>query len=291
MESGTIQTANLIGGRGTMSGGYVGRWSLFAESTLLFSGGEASYVETAGLDTRNDPSSALLVVAGGKIEQLDATGNVVVRGGSIGEGFVFRGGGTVEITGGTVGNGFQVGATVVGAIPNSSEPLVVGSGGRVAVSGGSVGHQMVLYAGRTLDFSGGTIGELFQASRGSQVNIVGSQFALDGVPLTAPVGGRTVPIEARNVSLTGRLARGEAFAFELYDIPGRGDYFFPRRDCLRHVRPRTNIGRGAAGAGGDEFAWHAVAVAVIKFGSVQRSDRLLVASPIQGRQEFRDAVG
>jgi hypothetical protein len=188
----------------------------------------ASYIETGGLDTGHDPDSSLLIVTGGEIGALDATGNVVISGGAVGDGFVFRGGGDVDISGGIVGNGFHVGYTVIGAIPESDEPIVVGSGGQVTVRGGSIGDFMVLYGGRELIFSGGSIGNGFHAMEGSHVHILGSNFLVDGVALERPIAANSITLMQRNVILSGTLATGQEFQFDLNDQlgqSGRGDYF------------------------------------------------------------------
>ena len=229
VEAGSLSSAgSLLGGaRGSMSGGYARAWTLFANSYLEMSGGSAGRVMTAGIDTGPSPDASLLVVTGGQIDVLDATGNVVVEGGNIGDDFVFRGGGYVDISGGSIGDNLQVGYTVIGAIPNSDEPIVVGSGGRVTISGGSIGDNMVLYGLRSLTFSGGSIGQGFQALEDSQVNIVGSQFFVDGMELENPGVGQSIVLTERNVTITGRLADGQRFQFHLYDEIGQGDFFSP----------------------------------------------------------------
>jgi hypothetical protein len=231
----SIRSVSLLGAQGKMSGGTVGRWDLFARSQLVVLNGCVVIIETAGLDTANDPDSSLLVVEGGQIGSLDATGNVIITGGIVGDGFVFRGGGYVDIRGGNVGNHFSVGYMITGAIPGSDLPIVVGSGGQVKLSGGSIGDDMVLYGGRNLIFSGGSIGSAFRALEGSHVNIIGSHFLVDGVELNPPDDINEIMVTQRNVTLSGILADGQPFRFDLNDIPdqiGSADYFSPGAEIL-----------------------------------------------------------
>ncbi|MBA4107108.1 MAG: hypothetical protein C0485_15290 [Pirellula sp.] len=226
VSAGLVNGANLLGGRGVMSGGQAHTWSLFAQSHLEMSGGVVTQIFTAGSDSAPDPDSAEFIMTGGAVGLLDATGNVIIQGGSIDD-MVFRGAGFVELTGGSIGNDFEVGYVVFGAFPDDpTGETVVGRGGRVTVRGGSIGERMVLYKGKTLDYSGGVIGDAIQAREGSQVNIRGSHFFIDGVELTLPASGELL-ITQRDVALTGLLADGEPFRFDLHSQPGLGDYFSP----------------------------------------------------------------
>lgn len=221
---GFVNTANLLGGRGTMARGLVQTWGVFGNSRLDMSGGLVGRVETSGLDTAPDPDASRFVMTGGDVVRLDATGDVEIHGGSVNH-MIFRGGGSVELTGGFIGDDFEVGSVVTGAIPGEpTRETVVGRGGRVIVRGGSVGRRMILHEARTLDFSGGVISEAFQADEGSRVNIRGSQFFLGTSELTVPAGGSLV-VEQRDVVLSGVLADGAPFRFHLNSQPRDGDYF------------------------------------------------------------------
>lgn len=222
--TGSVGGANLLGARGTMSSGAVNSWSLFSNSRLEMSGGITAQINTAGLTDSDAPRAAMFIMTGGTVGVLDATGNARIQGGSV-ETLVFRGGGFVEVSGGSIGDDFEVGGVVTGAIPEDpTREIVVGSGGRVAISGGSIGRRMVVRSGRTLDYSGGVIGDAFQALEGSQVDIRGSHFFLDGVALNGTAGEKLV-IPQRGVTLEGVLADGLPFRFDLNGEPGHGDYF------------------------------------------------------------------
>jgi hypothetical protein len=226
VSSGSVNAANLLGGRGFMSGGYVLNWTLFAEGRLEMSGGVAAEIYTGGNDYGPISDVAYFVMDGGQVGLLDATGNVVIHGGVVGE-MVFRGAGFVELTGGAIGDGFEVGSVVVGALPEDPmREVVVGGGGRVLVRGGSIGQGMILRDGRTLDYSGGVIGDALQVLDGSEVNIRGSHFLIDGLEPIWPAS-RELTLTQRDVALTGVLADGQAFRFDLNSQPGHGDYFSP----------------------------------------------------------------
>jgi hypothetical protein len=240
--AGSINAANLLGGRGTMSGGFVRTWSLFAEGRLEMTGGVAASVYTAGPIDGPVPDSAYFVLRGGEVSVLDAVGNIAIQGGTV-DNFFFRGAGFVEVDGGAIGDDFEVGSVVVGALPDDpTRETVVGNGGQVTMRGGSIGRRMTLRAGRTLHYSGGAIGEAFQALQGSQVNIRGSRFSIDGVELTWPAGEKLLLLQ-RDVALEGLLADGQAFRFDLNSEPGHGDYFSPDANLtVMHIpEPRTEL--------------------------------------------------
>jgi hypothetical protein len=104
VNDGSVKTGNLAGGFGTMSGGQVERWSLYAKSHLEMSGGVAGRIDVAGVAF--DPDNAFVELTGGDVGILDATGDVVIRGGEIDATFL-RGGGSVELSGGVMSGAFE----------------------------------------------------------------------------------------------------------------------------------------------------------------------------------------
>jgi hypothetical protein len=240
--AGSVSAANLVGGSGTMSGGVVKTWGLFAESRLEMSGGFAARIATAGSIDGPDPDTSYFVMSGGEVGVLDATGNVGIQGGMV-DNMFFRGAGFVDVSGGSIGDDFEVGSVVNGTLPDDpTRETVVGNSGRVTVRGGSIGRRMILRDGRTLDYSGGVIGDEFQALGGSRVNIRGSHFLVDGVELTWPAGEKLV-LTQRDVALEGLLAHGQSFRFDLNSKPGHGDYFSPEATVFIMLvpEPRTEV--------------------------------------------------
>ena len=150
--------------------------------------------------------------------------------------------------GGTIGLSFDVGATD-GTSTNIEVNMTGGnvgfrfhfySGSSVNVSGGRI-SSLAGYDGSILNFSGGQVDALFrffdgstanfsggiidktrlEAWDGSTLNILGSEFVLDGVPLDLQLG-QTLVITQRDVTLTGFLADGSAFDFLLDSTFGSG---------------------------------------------------------------------
>jgi hypothetical protein len=101
---------------------------------------------------------------------------------------------------------------------------------------------MLLRDGRTLDYSGGVIGDALQAREGSHVNIRGLHFLIDGAEPIWPADRKLI-LTRRDVALTGLLADGQPFRFDLNSQPGHGDYFSPDATVtiVRVPEPRTDV--------------------------------------------------
>ncbi|MEM6459697.1 MAG: PEP-CTERM sorting domain-containing protein [Planctomycetota bacterium] len=146
-----------------------------------------------------------------------AFGEVNVAGGSVGDRFNAFDGSTVNVTGGSVGDNFGAGegSTVNVSGGNVGNAFNARAGSTINVTGGSVGIFFEANSGSTVNVAGGSVGEGFNANSGSTVNLFGSSFTLEGVLLTSLVMGEAFTITDRDVTLSGRLADGSAFAFEL----------------------------------------------------------------------------
>ncbi len=126
---------------------------------------------------------------------------VNISGGSVGDFLRALSGGVVNISGGSVGDGFFIYA-----------------GSKVNMSGGSVGDGFFAHAGSRVNISGGSIGS-FAARAGSEVNLIGTEFFLNGVPLDTLTQHEPSTIASRGGQiLSGTLADGSAFSFELNDL-------------------------------------------------------------------------
>ena len=88
-------------------------------------------------------------------------------------------------------------------------------GSEVNISGGTLGDSFDAFLGSVVNISGGTVGDFFDANFGSEVNIFGSQFLLDDVELDSLLLGESIIITDRDVTLSGLLADGEQFSFDL----------------------------------------------------------------------------
>lgn len=125
-----------------------------------------------------------------------ARGNVEVRSGSIGEGFRAYRGSTIQIDGGSIGRDFNA-----------------YDGSTVTITGGEFAPKFVTHVGSSVSIQGGVFGNDVRGQ--GDVELVGGDFRLNGVPIAAP----RFQFLAGNV-LTGVLADGNAFVFSAYQ-----DYF------------------------------------------------------------------
>ena len=76
-----------------------------------------------------------------------------------------------------------------------------------------------------VNISGGTVGRDFRADSESVVNIIGSQFSIDDTPISNLQPEQTVTIYDRDGTLSGVLADGTPFSFDLN--PFIDGYFRP----------------------------------------------------------------
>ena len=80
----------------------------------------------------------------------------------------------------------------------------------------------------SVNISGGEVGSGFDAFNGSTVNILGSVFLLDGLELDFLELGQAFTILDRDVTLSGLLANGESFSFDLNSsFSDPQDFFAP----------------------------------------------------------------
>ena len=83
-----------------------------------------------------------------------------------------------------------------------------------------------------VNISGGTVGAEFDAFSGSEVDLLGTEFLLDGVLLESLVAGEPFAITERDVTLSGVLADGTPFDFDLNAINTLGEDFFDPESTL-----------------------------------------------------------
>ncbi|MEM9347173.1 MAG: PEP-CTERM sorting domain-containing protein [Planctomycetota bacterium] len=182
---------NITGG--TVSSNFSAR----AGSTVNISGGIVREGFAAS------PGSTVNI-SGGSVGQLFGAFSrsvITISGGSIGGFFDARSGSTVNITGGTIGDGFDA-----------------QGGSTVNILGGSFGEQFEAQFNSTVNISGGSFGDGFDARSTSTVNLFGTSFVLDGEELTGLAFNEAFTITDRDVTLTGVLADGSAFEFDLNSV-------------------------------------------------------------------------
>ena len=151
-----------------------------------------------------------------------------ISGGTVGPGLLTRGG-TINVSGGIIEAGFVVGRTPVtdGGTANISggtlSDLTVRSSD-VNISGGTVNGFLAIEAVA----GGGPLG----TPPGSNVNLLGSDFALNGTPIEGLVVGEAFTINNRDVTLSGLLADGSPFSFDLNTSQNAGQDFIASNATL-----------------------------------------------------------
>lgn len=207
-------------------GGTIGESMELVETTLNLAGGTIEGGLAVYMNSRVDVSggnigAGLLVTSG---SQLDIRGGDV--GGTDDSGVGVRDGGVVNISGGTVGEYFYAdsggrvnisGGTVAGQLFHANSDSVVN------ILGGALGQSFTAFPGSVVNISGGSQSPNFDAAADSQVNLLGTQFVLDGVDITSTLSeGTPLSITDRDVTLSGVLADGSAFSF---DLNSSGSYY------------------------------------------------------------------
>ena len=123
-------------------------------------------------------------------------------------------GGVVDLGGGTIGNEFSV------------------SFAQLNISGGSIGDSFRV--GNTFaNISGGSIGNGFTVAFESEINFIGSDFFINDVPIDDMLTIDTFfEIPERGITLSGLLADGTAFSFDLNSNNVDGEDFFDSRSLV-----------------------------------------------------------
>ena len=215
-----------VGGQIDISGGTVGDGVESHGGTVTISGG------TVGEDAYIAGDS-VLNITGGTIEDFDAVEAAVVNfsGGTVGNAFV-----NGSPNGETVFN--MSGGTVEGNVPIFNDGTANISGGRIAgllfvaegelnISGGTFEGDVEI--GDIGSISGGTFEGNLSLFSGDELTLIGTDFLLDGSPVSVPPGGTRRLVAVRNRILSGVFADGSPFSFGLQtnrSAPDR-DFFDP----------------------------------------------------------------
>ncbi len=136
--------------------------------------------------------------------------SLVIEGGTIGSGLEAAGS-SVSVDGGSIGDFFHV-----------------HDGSVLDISGGTIGPWFGAYSGSTVNLSGGSIGSFIEVGPQTNFNISGRTFFIDGVPVEGLDGAGMLTITDRSITLSGVLADGSDFSFELRpEDSASQDYFDP----------------------------------------------------------------
>ncbi|MEM1183450.1 MAG: hypothetical protein AAGI53_00415 [Planctomycetota bacterium] len=195
-----------------ISGGVVGNFLDAYSSTVNVSGGTVGFdldansgstvnISAGFVDGVSANAGSTVNISGGVVESVGAFTNstVNISGGVVGEtSFLTDAGSTVNISGGMIQPGFSA-----------------GSDGIVNISGGVIGDDFQTFDSE-INVSGGTFGDVF-INFGTRFNLFGTEFFVDGVELTDLQLDRPFIIDQRGVTLSGILADGSAFEFDVTD--------------------------------------------------------------------------
>jgi hypothetical protein len=98
-------------------------------------------------------------------------------------------------------------------------------GSTVEISAGQFADRFYVHSDAQATISGGVFGRNFRAYVASTISFHGSEFFLDGVPIQGLVAGQPTLVADRDATLSGVLADGTPFAFELGSIDYEKKYF------------------------------------------------------------------
>jgi hypothetical protein len=135
----------------------------------------------------------------------------------IGANFGAMNGSVVRVIDGTFGPYFHADAGSRVAVSNGSFGRLFSAlaGSAVSIRGGEFGERFYAFAGCDVTIAGGKFGDNFRAYDGSHINFRGTEFYLNGEPILGLISGRPTLIADRDVMLSGVLADGSPFSFEL----------------------------------------------------------------------------
>lgn len=141
-------------------------------------------------------------------------GSVVnISGGSTGNQFEAQAGSTFNVSGGDIGSGFEaLDGSVINISGGAFEEELIADGGTLNITGGDLGPDFEVNSGSVVNISGGTIGTDVRFESGSQINLFGTGFMIDGSPVTFPA--QDVASEAFDSVLSGVFADGTPFSFD-----------------------------------------------------------------------------
>ena len=189
----------------SISGGEVGR------DFYAFPGSEVN-ISDGSVGTFFAAYDSVVNITGGTVDQLsDALSGSVfnISGGAVSYHFDAWDGSVVNVTGGRIDHSFDVFSNAEVNISSGS----IGSdfhifGGVVNISGGSIGSSSAAFDEAVVNISGGSIGDRFEARRGSDVELIGGEFKLNGDVFL----GDTISLDGNDV-FSGTLADGSTFVF------------------------------------------------------------------------------
>lgn len=166
-------------------------------------------------------------------------GSVInISGGNVGNDFEAESGSEVNISGGTVGDGFRASFTSIVNVSGGTMGSFA-TNAPTNITGGHFGGEF--YAGNIVDISGGSFGANVIIDQAGQANLFGTEFFLDGVLLDELIEDELFMVEERDVTLSGRLADGSAFSFDLNSSRVVGQDYFLRVSVTRVIPEPSSL--------------------------------------------------
>ncbi|MCA9259383.1 MAG: PEP-CTERM sorting domain-containing protein [Planctomycetales bacterium] len=168
---------------------------------------------------------------------------VNVSAGTIGFGSTVYREGRLNLSGGSLGT-LEVlaggaasisGGELLGS--NFDAALFGDAGAEIVLHGGEIQGRFQLF-GTNLDptfayVTGGSFESEVWVQGESELELVGTEFAIDGVPLADLDLGSPSLVDQRNVQLTGLLLDGSPFSFDLNEVLAFGEDWFPAQAALK----------------------------------------------------------
>ena len=225
------------------AGGMVGAGS-FSNANFVAGAGSTMHVNGGTIGRNFEAVGATVNLTSGEIgSQADLLDGAVLNmsGGTLGNDFQVHTGGVANISGGTLQNSSSF-TPALEAFPGAVVNVSGGSigqgitlrGAEMNISGGSIGARLfavqdfATLTSAVVNVSGGTFEGSVQASIGSEFNLFGTDFLLNGVEIPSLVIDEPFTVTDRDVTLSGVLADGSPFSFELNSTIGFNvDFFHP----------------------------------------------------------------
>lgn len=197
-----------------LEGGVLGNFFEMVDgSTLNIEGGtlgEDAAVVHGTVNLRSGDIQRALIGGDGSV--------VNVSGGSTGNQWKAQSGSTFNFSGGQIGTDFNaLAGSVVNINGGTFEEFVV-EGGEVNITGGDLGPDFEADEGSLVNIGGGTFGDAVNFDSGSEVNLFGSNFLIDGVPVGLEIDFmQDFTTDAQDAVLSGLFADGTPFSFDFSD--------------------------------------------------------------------------
>jgi|GEM_PF-3390217 len=178
--------------------------------------------------------ATLHVEEGSVGNNLEVVGSTVnIAGGSVGGGFSAFSSSAVHISDGAVGS-LSVSNSTANISGGSVGDLLVSNDSTIEMTGGSAGNFFSqIDSGGTLNLAGGTIlaggavsGTFFSVDNTSAFNLFGTELFINGVPVEGLLEDIPLTITEREGEVSGLLADGSIFSFDLFSfMPTSGGTF------------------------------------------------------------------